>query len=176
MTNDAWHLSISSSSDPGCCICHLDRNCSIKTPLYSTPLTASFCCRVKNDWFPCPSTSLRMCENGSADYQGPGFSHHCFAPSLTGRAVSVLTLRQTWPSACWHDLPLRPEPARWTAVDAGPRSIASLKTKHQQYIMKGRFTSCLSKLNTHDIWKAQTLFLRRCTFGVCERVTLVIYR
>lgn len=54
MTNDAWLLSISSFSDPSCCICHLDRNRSIKTLLYPTLLTASFCCQVKNDWFPQP--------------------------------------------------------------------------------------------------------------------------
>lgn len=58
---------------------------------------------------------------------GPRIFPPLFAPSPTGRAVSALTLRQTWPSACWHDLPLRPELARWTAVDAGPRNTASLK-------------------------------------------------
>lgn len=55
MTNDAWLLSISSSSDPSCCICHLDRNRSIKSLLYPALLTASFCCQVKNDWFPHPA-------------------------------------------------------------------------------------------------------------------------
>ena len=52
MTNGARLLSISSSSDPSCCICHLNRNRSIKTRLYPALLTASFCCQVKNDWFP----------------------------------------------------------------------------------------------------------------------------
>lgn len=52
MNNDAWLSSISSSSDPNYCICHLDRNRSIKTLPYPALLTASFCCQVKNDWFP----------------------------------------------------------------------------------------------------------------------------
>lgn len=58
---------------------------------------------------------------------GPRIFPPLFAPLPTGRAVSALTLRQTWPSACWHNLPLRPELARWTDVDAGPRNTASLK-------------------------------------------------
>lgn len=40
MTNATW-LFIFSHHDPVCCICHLDRNRSIKTLLYSNPLTAS---------------------------------------------------------------------------------------------------------------------------------------
>lgn len=57
---------------------------------------------------------------------GPGVFPPLFF-FLTGKTVQLLTLRQTWPSACWHGLPLRPAPARWTAADAGPRSTASLK-------------------------------------------------
>lgn len=64
---------------------------------------------------------------------GPRIFPPLFAPSPTGRAVSALTLRQTWPSACWHDLPLRPELARWTAVDAGPRNTASLKIQRTDW-------------------------------------------
>lgn len=131
MTNDAW-LFISSSSDPSCCICHLDRNCSIKTLLYPTPLIASFCCQVKNDWFHHPPPLTQNVWKWIGGLLGPRIFPPLFVPFWTGRAVSALTLQQTWPSACWHDLPLRPVPARWTAVDAGPRSTASLKTKQQQ--------------------------------------------
>lgn len=131
MTNDAWLSSISSPSDLSCRICRLDRNCSIKTLLYLALLWASFCCQVKNDWFAHPPPHSECVKMAQRTIRAQDFPTIVFA-FLTGRAVSVLTLRQTWPSACWHDLPLRPVPARWTAVDAGPRSIASLKTKQQQ--------------------------------------------
>lgn len=138
MNNDAGLWSISSSADPSCCIRHLDRNCSIKTRLYTALLTASFCCGVKNDWFPQPPPHSECVKMDWWAIRDQDFPTIVCAPQ-TGKAVSVLTLRQTWPSACWHDLPLRPVPARWTAVGAGPRSTASLKTtKQQQYIVTGR--------------------------------------
>lgn len=123
LTNAIWLLNIHSPSDIIYCISHLDRNCSINTLAYPSPLTASFCCQVKDDWFPPPPLLPQ-----NVWLLGPRIFPPLFAPSPTGRAVSALTLRQTWPSACWHDLPLRPELARWTAVDAGPRNTASLKT------------------------------------------------
>lgn len=57
MTNGAW-LFISSYCDPGCCICHLDRNCSIKTLPYPTPLTASFLLWSEKWLIPPPSLHL----------------------------------------------------------------------------------------------------------------------
>lgn len=42
------------------CIYHLDGNCSIKPLAYPTPLTASFCCQMKDDWFP-PLHSTSEC-------------------------------------------------------------------------------------------------------------------
>lgn len=176
MTNDAWHLSISSSSDPGCCICHLDRNCSIKTPLYSTPLTASFCCRVKKWLIPPPLHLTRNVWKWFGGLLGPrifpplfralsdrksSLGTH-FAANLTIclLARSPTATRACTLNCCW----------RRTKKHCFPENKTS--TIHHE----GAVYILLSKLNTHDIWKAQTLFLRRRTLGVCECVTLVIYR
>lgn len=175
MTNDAWLLWISSIPDPSCCICHLDRNRSIKTLLYPTLLTASFYCQVKNDWFPQPAALSECVKMDRRTIRAQDFPTIVF-PCLTGSVVSGLTLQQTWPSACWHDLPQRPVPARWTVVDAEPRSIASLRAETTSdrgllNLMSCKFIGATghndkSLLSQKDGLPAEKVFLVICRWSV----------
>lgn len=160
MTNDAW-LFISSSSDPSCCICHLDRNCSIKTLLYPTPLIASFCCQVKNDWFHHPpphSECVKMDRRTIRAQEFPtivcalldrksSLGTH-FAANLT---ICLLARSPTATSACtlnccWRRTKKHCFPKNKTTTDRA-----------------GLLRTCLCTLNRHVTLKAQPLSLKQCT-------------